>query len=606
MSTIFLNSKPNSIPFIYMSATQRKEYIEKILDLRIIHFLNENLKSKISSNKSEIGDCSKAIDWNKENLKMLNTEYQRQLLLQENQKLEIQQFEKNKENQIKNNINNIELLKEQILALELKNDTLYNKLGDNSLTLQLNENIKTLEDEINKIKNSNESEQIIREIQHSKFSLSNEIKIIKNDLSQKNEKLELLGVELKDNLTSLTSADEESLRNTLNLISSRLNELQNELVKKETEKDIHFKNRNNYSVCGDCITLSKIIGSFNIEEHNEYVSKNNQAEEQLKLKQTEIEDKIKSLSSLKANIDILKNNIFSLNSEINKNQNLITTKENEINNLDYKIKEFELNKQKQISDKENQIINVKKDIETIKEKVLTAIENNRKEIQDKEKQIKNTEVNIDIIKSQEAPTLIVVNKQPLIDCELKITELQSQYDLLNEQKIELDSLKESINSKSIKEQALKSYIPLFEDKVNSLISRFTEDDMFTIKANLTEDFDITFTKNGKPLNMFSLSEGQKASITFAFTFAFQFLLDTKNQIKESTLFIDEILDIALSSGRLNTIIEYLKEVSTSSAGKSVYIISHNPSLQLELFDSVIDVSIENGFSKYTFDGETYE
>ena len=90
--------------------------------------------------------------------------------------------------------------------------------------------------------------------------------------------------------------------------------------------------------------------------------------------------------------------------------------------------------------------------------------------------------------------------------------------------------------------------------------------------------------------MFSLSEGQKASITFAFTFAFQFLLDTKNQIKESTLFIDEILDIALSSGRLNTIIEYLKEVSTSSAGKSVYIISHNPGLQLELFDSVIAVS----------------
>lgn len=606
MSTIFLNSKPNSIPFIYMSNTQRKEYIEKILDLRIIHFLNENLKSKISNNKSEISDCSKAIDWNKENLKMLYDEYQRQLLLQESQKLEIQQFEKNKENQIKNNVSAIESLKEQILALEMRNNTLHEKLSDGSLTLQLNEHIKLLEDEINRIQNSNESEQIICEIQQSKISLDNEIKIIKNDLSQKNEKLELLGVNLKDNLTSLNNADEESLRNTLNLISTKLNELQHELVKKETEKDIHFKNKNNYSVCGDCSTLSKIIGSFNIEEHYDYVSKNNQAKEQLKLKQTEIEDKIKSLSSLKANIDMLKNDIFSLNSEINKNQNTITTKESEINNLDYKIKEFELNKQKQISEKENQIINFKKDIETIKEKVLTAIENNRKEIQDKENQIKNTEANINIIKSQEAPTLIIVNKQPLTDCELKIAELQSQYDLLNVQKVELDSLKESINSKSIKEQALKSYIPLFEDKVNSLISRFTEDDMFTIKANLTEDFDITFTKNGKPLNMFSLSEGQKASITFAFTFAFQFLLDTKNQIKESTLFIDEILDIALSSGRLNTIIEYLKEVSTSSVGKSVYIISHNPSLQLELFDSVIDVTIENGFSKYIFDGETYE
>ena len=606
MSTIFLNSKPNSIPFIYMSNTQRKEYIEKILDLRVIYYLNENLKSKISNNKSEISDCSKAIDWNKENLKMLYDEYQRQLALQETQKIEIQQFEKNRETQIKNNKNIIESLKEQISSLELKNDKLYEKLSDGSLTTQLNENIKMLDDEIQTIKNSNESESIIGELLRLKISLEDEIKIIKNDLYHKNEKLDSINVDLKDNLTSLDNADEVSLRNTLNLISTRLNELQNELVKKETEKDIHFKNRDNYSVCGDCSTLSKIIGSFNIEEHNEYVSKNNQAKEQLKEKQSEIEAKINSLSSLKANIDLLKNNIFSLNSEINKKQNLITVKESEINNLDYKIKEFELNKQKQISDKENQIINFKKDIETIKEKVLTVIENNRKEIQDKESQIKNAESNINSIKLQQAPTLIVINKQPLLDCELKITELQTQYDLLNEQKVELDSLKESINSKSIKEQALKSYIPLFEDKVNSLISRFTEDDMFTIKANLTEDFDITFTKNGKPLNMFSLSEGQKASITFAFTFAFQFLLDTKNQIKESTLFIDEILDIALSSGRLNTIIEYLKEVSTSSAGKSVYIISHNPSLQLELFDSVIDVTIENGFSKYTFDGETYE
>lgn len=606
MSTIFLNSKPNSIPFIYMSNTQRKEYIEKILDLRIIHFLNENLKSKISNNKSEIIDCSKAIDWNKENQKMLVTELERQKLAQENQKLEILQFQKNKETQIQNNRNTIDSLKEQILSLELKNDTLHEKLADGSLTLQLNEHIKLLEDEINRIQNSNDSEQIIREIQHSKFSLNNEIEIIKNNLINDNKKLELIQTELNNKLSELQNADEESLRNTLNLISTRLNELQNELIKKETEKDIHFKNRNNYSVCGDCSTLSKIIGSFNIEEHDEYVSKNNSAREQLKLKQAEIEEKIKSLNSLKSNIDILKNNIFSLKSEINKNQNSTTTKESEINNLDYKIRELELNKQKQISEKENQIINFKKDIENIKEKVFTAIENNRKEIQDKENQIKNTEVNINIIKSQEPPALIEINENPLKECEAKIIELQSQYDLLSEQKVELESLKESINSKSIKEQALKSYIPLFEDKVNSLISRFTEDDMFTIKANLTEDFDITFTKNGKPLNMFSLSEGQKASITFAFTFAFQFLLDTKNQIKESTLFIDEILDIALSSGRLNTIIEYLKEVSTSSVGKSVYIISHNPSLQLELFDSVIDVTIENGFSKYTFDGEIYE
>ena len=606
MSTIFLNSKPNSIPFIYMSNTQRKEYIEKILDLRVIYHLNENLKSKISGNKSEIIDCSKAIDWNKENQKMLYTELERQKLVQENQKLEILQFQKNKETQIQNNRNIIESLKQQILEIQNKNSALQSNLDTGAFTVQINDKIQIIQSEIIEIQNSNESQILTQELQDTKSSLNNEIQIIKSNLNIENEKLESIQNELKDKLSELQNADEETLRSTLSLISTRLNELQNELVKKETEKDIHFKNKDNYSYCGDCSTLSKIIGSFNIEEYNEYISKSSSVKEQLNIKYSEIQDKINSLSSLKTNIDSLKTDIFTLNTKINNQQNYITSKDSEINNIDYKIKELELFKQQKIQDKQNEIFNLKKDIESIKEKVLTGIENNNKEIQDKQSQISNTELNIETIKLQEPPALIEINEEPLKECEKKIIELQKQYDILNEQKVELESLKESINSKNIKEQALKSYIPLFEDKVNLLISRFTEDDMFTIKAKLTEDFDIAFTKNGKPLNMFTLSEGQKASITFAFTFAFQFLLDTKNQIKESTLFIDEILDIALSSGRLNTIIEYLKEVSTSSNGKSVYIISHNHNLQLELFDSIIDVTIENGFSKYTFDGETYE
>jgi DNA repair exonuclease SbcCD ATPase subunit len=604
MSTIFLNSKPNSIPFIYMSNSQRKEYIEKILDLRVIYHLNENLKSKISSNKSEIQDCSKGIDWNKENQKMLEIELQRQKEAQEKQKLEILQFQKNKEIQIQNNINTIELLKQQLIEIQNKNTTLLTNLDTGAFTTQINDRIKAIETEIIDIQNSNNSQLVIKELEYTKISLNNEIQIIKDTLYHDNEKLELIQTDLRDYLTSLTNADEDALKSTQKLIQTRLQELQNELIKKETEKEIHFKNKDNYSVCGDCSTLTKIIGSFNIEEYNEYISKSSSVKEQLNIKYNEIQDKINSLASLKAEIDNLKIKIFSLNSEINKKQGYISEKESEINNNNFKIKELELNKQQKIQEKQNEIFNLKKDIESIKEKVISGIENNSREIADKETQIKNTELNIHNIKEQIPPTLIQINDMPLKECENKITELHNQYDLLNQQKMELESLKDSINSKNIKEQALKSYIPLFEDKVNSLISRFTEDDMFTIKAKLTEDFDIAFTKNGKSLNMFSLSEGQKASITFAFTFAFQFLLDTKNQIKESTLFIDEILDIALSSGRLNTIIEYLKEVS--SGAKSVYIISHNPSLQLELFDSVIDVTIENGFSKYTFDGETYE
>lgn len=604
MSTIFLNSKPNSIPFIYMSNTQRKEYIEKILDLRVIYYLNENLKGKISANKSEIQDCSKNIEWNKENHKMLTDELNRQILVQENQKLQIQQFQKNKEIQIQNNQSIIDDLNKQIIEIQAKMSALETNLSTGAFAAQINNNIKDIEMEIIAIQNSDDTKSHISTLESTKLTLNDDIQNTEDSITKYEVILDVSKLQLDELQTELKDKDEDSLRNTLKLIDGRLHDLQTELIKKDTEKNIHFKNKDNYSVCGDCNTLSKIIGSFNIEEYNEYILKSDSVKEQLKSKYAEVETKINSLISLKNNIYDKKEQITDLNSEINKNQNLITSKESEINNIDYKIKEFMLNMQQKVQDKEYQIINLKKDIENIKEKVAIAIENCNRESLDKLNQINSAKLSNKNIKSQQPPVLIEVNEHLLEDSLFKINELQSQYDILNDQKLELDSLKDNINNKNIKEQALKAYIPIFEDKVNSLISRFTEDDMFTIKAKLTEDFDIAFTKNGKALNMFSLSEGQKASITFAFTFAFQFLLDTKNQIKESTLFIDEILDIALSSGRLNTIVEYLKEVS--STNKSVYIISHNPSLQLELFDSIIDVTVENGFSKYTFDGETYE
>lgn len=597
MSTIFLNSKPNSIPFIYMSNTQRKEYIEKILDLRIIYHLNDNLKSKISNNKSEIQNCSKSIEWSKDNLKVLTDELQRQRLAQENQKLEIQQFYSNKENKIQANLEIIKSLTDKISEIKNKNTSLQENLKNNTFTDKINENIEAIELDIEALKNNPINS---TELESSKLQLMNEIEAIKESLITETLNAEKLKDELAALENEVLSKDENALKTNLELIKAKLQELQNEVLKRETEKELYLKNKDNYLECGDCSKVKNIIGFFNIQEHNIFLDKVQLVKEQLNVKIQEIENDLSEINTIKIKIQDIKSTISTANSDITVFESSIASKESEINNINFKIKEQELLKQQKIADKENQIINLKKDIESIKEKIDIAIENNCKEIADKENQIKGTEKTIADIKAEQAPILIEVNGEPLNDCKNKILELEKQYDDLNEQKIELEELKNSINSKDIKEQALKSYIPLFEDKVNSLISRFTEDDMFTIKAKLTEDFDIDFTKNGKPLNMFSLSEGQKASITFAFTFAFQFLLDTKNQIKESTLFIDEILDIALSSGRLNSIIEYLKEVSTSAGNKSVYIISHNSNLQLELFDNIIDVSIENGFSKYSF------
>lgn len=61
---------------------------------------------------------------------------------------------------------------------------------------------------------------------------------------------------------------EEMLRNNIKTVDSRVpRNNQNELNEEEKpEKDIHFKNKDNYIHCGE-IHLSKIIGIFSVEDY---------------------------------------------------------------------------------------------------------------------------------------------------------------------------------------------------------------------------------------------------------------------------------------------------------------------------------------------------
>ena len=77
----------------------------------------------------------------KDNLNVLTVELERQKQVRENQKLEIQNFLKNKENQIQMNLNNIQNIGEAINTIKSKNLTLTENLKNKTFTDKLNENI---------------------------------------------------------------------------------------------------------------------------------------------------------------------------------------------------------------------------------------------------------------------------------------------------------------------------------------------------------------------------------------------------------------------------------------------------------------------------------
>ena len=472
MTTNYLCSKPSSVPFLYMSKTQRKEYIEKMLDLRIVYHLNENLKPYIAENKL---DKSKL-------------ENEQSLLNQtiENEVFNVQQAQKRlSEDKIK--LDNFEVDKKKRLDnIEVQN--------------------------ISYSKAINEKQQ--------------QLNYIEGDIDITKDKLVAHDVDSYPILSS-SKIEKEKLKQ----------KLKDEIVKRKAEKDAFDKNKENYSFCGQCPTLSKIVGSFNVENYNTFQLKSAEAFNKI---DSEIKEIVKKLD--------YQETIRNSNSEV----------EREIQKLNTQLREVEA---------ELSII-------------ANKVESNNK--------LKES------IEREEPPKLTVVSTEYLQKLQNDKKDLEQRIDTNYNNNIDLDKMKKEINDKEHKAKALQSYLPLFEKKLNELLDKFLVNMEFSIKAKLEDDFELTFYKNNKVVDIFGLSGGQKQLLTLSVTFSFLYLLELKHQNSFNHLFIDEILDMSLGV-ELPVVLDYLKELSQH---KCIDLISHNTSINEEIFDKIVVVEKQDGFSKY--------
>lgn len=202
------------------------------------------------------------------------------------------------------------------------------------------------------------------------------------------------------------------------------------------------------------------------------------------------------------------------------------------------------------------------------------------------------------INNEIAPILVPVSVDYLKKLEVSKTKIGKDIDDNYNQSIDLDKMKKEINDKEHKAKALKSYLPLFEKKLNELLERFMVEQEFGMRVNLEEDFELTFYKNNKAVDIFGMSNGQKGLINLAVTFSFLYLLEVKHQNPFNHIFIDEILDSSLNSQVLH-VMDYLNELSAS---KNITVISHNSHLlEYPHFDKTLNVFKDGQFSKYVID-----
>lgn len=472
---VYISAKSISTPFLYLTPSQRKEFIEHILDIRILYYIGEVIKKKQSELKLDIKTVS-------DKLSLLTSS----ILSEENS---IKNMKERREQQIKQ-------LEEM-------------KANKQSLIDSSNQRIHEL-----KVQRSSE---------HTTFQfIEIDIENIKRDIAEMQTKLQ------------------DGLQLQKQLFEKQINDKKQEMMRRKNERDVFYKNLEGFKECGTCSTLKTIVGEFDDEAYTKF-----------------IEDS-------KSFITTTVSGLQQIETEIKYNDSIkekIIEKQSDLKDLEYKFKTAQL-----------------------KMGELTI------QIEKEEKLIESLQSQLDTVKP------IDIDESHLQSLLKQQTEIAESHDKLIVKQEQYENIKKRVSDKTIKRELLEYYIPIFEQKINELLSVFMEDDPFTFSIKLTEDFDIEGSKNGRKANIFKFSEGQKASINFAFVMAIQYLLQMKNSQSFGLLAIDEILDSALDESRLDKIIKHLVEVGKE---KPVMIISHNPAIQTEYFDMVIQVKTEHNFSTYS-------
>lgn len=147
-----------------------------------------------------------------------------------------------------------------------------------------------------------------------------------------------------------------------------------------------------------------------------------------------------------------------------------------------------------------------------------------------------------------------------------------------------------LGDSGVKSQIIKSIIPL----LNYQIEYYLNEMNINFHIQFDENFaPVIFDENSIQISSESFSTGELKKVDFAILLSIIKIFKTKYP-SLNLIFLDEIFSSVDEDGRSN-IIRILKEFAKDTK-MHIFIINHSE-LPIELFDSIIEVKKENGFSK---------
>jgi DNA repair exonuclease SbcCD ATPase subunit len=143
----------------------------------------------------------------------------------------------------------------------------------------------------------------------------------------------------------------------------------------------------------------------------------------------------------------------------------------------------------------------------------------------------------------------------------------------------------------IKTSIIKTYIPIMNKLINQFLSEF---ELF-VDFNLDENFNETIKSRFRDAFSFaSFSEGEKMRISLSIMFTWRAIAKLRNSVSTNLLIMDEVFDSSLDSSGTE---EFLKILETLTQDTNTFIISHKGDQLFDRFHSIIKFEKHSNFSR---------
>ncbi len=598
-NTIFISSKCYT-PFLKLKAEDKRNFIENVLNIKTFSQILDETKIK----------------------RTLQTEKHNEISF--NLKNSIDKFniaKESNETYAKNNEDEIESIKKLI-------DT------EETTLIPINDEISRIEAYLNKNKFDaklveifNEQNNVHNEINSATQAINDdtklivdkhndEISLIRQQISAENKK-QIVLISNKSALEKQFDMLSHEHTNTIDKLKQILDKeivlINNEFIIKQNEqasiidknnKAIEFYQHNTECpTCKQIISLDSDIISKHVLSLKTEIERCNRcievardsADERIKhiTIETQKQSDLTNESYISKKEDV-KFQLFKINEDIRKIEDLVVDLNAKIINVEPFIKKAEAEKQikiaemlKEFDDKINNLQLKKQDIES---KIKQA-SNKSSELLNK-KTTSDTKINSfnDRIKE-----LSSIEKKSLIDTVPLEKEIEINKEELNKSDYEKETIAELIkilSDKGIKTYIIAKYIPYLNELVNKYLEIFNANYRLQFDSN----FDIQISGRGyEKLGYYSFSSGEEQRVDLALLFSFYELGKMKNSINTNVLMLDEISDKSLDSDGLSGLFSIFKNMKQK--GMTIFNISHRPEVR-DKFDKVYKIT-KTTFSSIT-------